>query len=1259
PRLGGGQADEAMATRRRPKTCSAPRIQLACRRARLEVISSEEDTVCSPSQVDGKSATKSGSKSKPRRRRGTDEIGLLLPNPSSSSSSSGDEEEEDCDEGKGRAPRFQLATRRSSLLKEDTGGDSGTDKDGEEGAEEDGKDQEEEEEEEEQGKEDEEVDEKVQEKEDEETGEKEEEQEDEKEQERDEEEEEEEKEQEDEERDEEREEEEIEEKEKEEGTSTEDDRVKREATTANSVQNLLIEVPARQRSRVLENIVTYYSKGSHAVVITGSKAECDELADGRTFKTLTSQVLSEDDREQTIKGFLTKGVKALVVTHVDARGIDMSDIDLVVHYRPPRDADCYAHRSGRMEKAGRPGVTVTLCAENEMCDIRNIEQRVGFRFECRAVPSEEQMMTLAVMLARQQIKGVGDDRAEFFRGAAQELLAEDKSADTELLLAKCLATIARMADRKTDVTASDDEADTEEVGTEQDDSDAAEADAEQHKKEQCPIPGGSAESVLQADTLGEDSLNDWQYLTPDDEVSISTSDAHQSSAASPSQPASNQAASTATPVVVRAVPERAVRAAEASTAAIRSKGKGTGGAGGGTRGSGGGRRRRVFEEEDDDDDSDCVAVDAVKGHDSAKMGLDLSGEGDRVGVPENIVTGPLQVQQVQEGQAASSAPAAAAQGVSETAVKAAKASAEAVAAKNNASGAPGGTPGSGGGKRRRVCEDEDEDDDDDSDCIIADADKGPESTKLGLGLSEGGGIDGVLEDVSTLEDIVAGGAAAVVGGTSREVQHYGETQEGGEDEEGEALWNEDSDEVVDVAPAISKGKGKGKGKARDMARGADDDNENRNGTYSTRSDDCESVTAAAAAAAATASKTSSKSRGGASGSRGRRRPRRAAASTGINYAAIHEGLPLEDLESDDGGSVEVTGKKRPRRTKSGSQSKPKRRRGTDELGRLQPNRSSSSSSSSSEEEVFGEDGDDVAIPPTNGAPTAKGRAAGRQVPTRSRRGATPPGESPSPLRSLENTDDGSGADTGGEEEEEDEEDESMPDRRRRKGGRKRRRVLAEEDEEEEEEEEAEESEVEENPGALLFQQMQEDDPDVEEAVVATSRAALTEEEHENFMWYTYLEFLAKAVQGGGKGAAFMEKFDSMRHAFTDYRKAIKNFEGRVCTIRESVAAGGSWNQEFMTAVTSYPFVGFHFGVSHEGPTEIDDEEEGQDIDCESLGRPDPCAACHRRQRENMSTMYLAGSRGGYKSKQLWTSARWDRLLPKGWKSAPATSANRE
>ena len=59
---------------------------------------------------------------------------------------------------------------------------------------------------------------------------------------------------------------------------------------ATTVKHLSIEVSSRHRSSMLEDIITYYGKGSHAIVFTNSKAECDELADGQTFKTLTSQV---------------------------------------------------------------------------------------------------------------------------------------------------------------------------------------------------------------------------------------------------------------------------------------------------------------------------------------------------------------------------------------------------------------------------------------------------------------------------------------------------------------------------------------------------------------------------------------------------------------------------------------------------------------------------------------------------------------------------------------------------------------------------------------------------------------------------------------------------------------------------------------------------------------------------------------------------------------------------------------------------------
>ena len=74
-------------------------------------------------------------------------------------------------------------------------------------------------------------------------------------------------------------------------------------------------------------------------------------------------------------------------------------------------------------------MAVTLYADNEANDIRKIEQGVGqgFKFERGAVPSAEQVMSLAGTVAREQIKGVSEEMVGFFKESAQELLAEETS----------------------------------------------------------------------------------------------------------------------------------------------------------------------------------------------------------------------------------------------------------------------------------------------------------------------------------------------------------------------------------------------------------------------------------------------------------------------------------------------------------------------------------------------------------------------------------------------------------------------------------------------------------------------------------------------------------------------------------------------------------------------------------------------------------------------------------------------------------------
>ncbi len=49
-----------------------------------------------------------------------------------------------------------------------------------------------------------------------------------------------------------------------------------------------------------------------------------------------------------------------MATDVAARGIDISNIGLVIQYNLPNGADIYVHRSGRTGRAGRPGIIYLL-----------------------------------------------------------------------------------------------------------------------------------------------------------------------------------------------------------------------------------------------------------------------------------------------------------------------------------------------------------------------------------------------------------------------------------------------------------------------------------------------------------------------------------------------------------------------------------------------------------------------------------------------------------------------------------------------------------------------------------------------------------------------------------------------------------------------------------------------------------------------------------------------------------------------------------
>lgn len=66
----------------------------------------------------------------------------------------------------------------------------------------------------------------------------------------------------------------------------------------------------------------------------------------------------------------------LVATDVAARGLDIPQVQVVIHYHLPRAADMYVHRSGRTARAGLSGSSILICAPEEVGGVRKLVAKV-------------------------------------------------------------------------------------------------------------------------------------------------------------------------------------------------------------------------------------------------------------------------------------------------------------------------------------------------------------------------------------------------------------------------------------------------------------------------------------------------------------------------------------------------------------------------------------------------------------------------------------------------------------------------------------------------------------------------------------------------------------------------------------------------------------------------------------------------------------------------------------------------------------------
>jgi Superfamily II DNA and RNA helicases len=113
-----------------------------------------------------------------------------------------------------------------------------------------------------------------------------------------------------------------------------------------------------------------------------------ELKQAKFSTELIHSDLEQEKREQALLDFKNKKLKILVATDILSRGIDIEDIDLVINYDVPKDAEDYIHRIGRTARAASEGSAYTFVSGKEMGRFARIERTLGKQVPRGEVPEQ-------------------------------------------------------------------------------------------------------------------------------------------------------------------------------------------------------------------------------------------------------------------------------------------------------------------------------------------------------------------------------------------------------------------------------------------------------------------------------------------------------------------------------------------------------------------------------------------------------------------------------------------------------------------------------------------------------------------------------------------------------------------------------------------------------------------------------------------------------------------------------------------------------
>ncbi|HEY4201457.1 MAG TPA: DEAD/DEAH box helicase [Devosiaceae bacterium] len=129
----------------------------------------------------------------------------------------------------------------------------------------------------------------------------------------------------------------------------------------------LMLIPSAEREHAIINTLLYFD-AANTLVFASTREGVKHLSarlHNRGFDVVTlSGELSQAERTNALQSMRDGRARICVATDVAARGIDLPNLDLVIHADLPSNPDTLLHRSGRTGRAGRKGTCVLIVPQH-------------------------------------------------------------------------------------------------------------------------------------------------------------------------------------------------------------------------------------------------------------------------------------------------------------------------------------------------------------------------------------------------------------------------------------------------------------------------------------------------------------------------------------------------------------------------------------------------------------------------------------------------------------------------------------------------------------------------------------------------------------------------------------------------------------------------------------------------------------------------------------------------------------------------------